>query len=73
VKGTDAAAVPTRILKMEGENLNSTSFFAWQRGDNAGSTCPMPDSMHMQRVSFGLFDGAALLIAFYVPVSKTET
>lgn len=36
-------------------------------------TCPVPDSMHVQRVSFGPFDGTPPLIAFYVPVSKNET
>lgn len=32
----------------------------------------MPDSMHVQRVSLGSFDGTAPLIAFYAPVSKTR-
>lgn len=35
--------------------------------------CPVPDSMHVQRVSFGPFDGTAPLIAFHVTVNKTET
>ena len=73
MKGTDAAAVPIRTLKTEGENLDLLFFSTWQRGDDTVMTSPAPGGMLMQKVSFGRFDGTAPLIAFYAPVSKTET